>query len=177
MPNLQREVFAELFAQSSAGLKRYIRRFVHSREVAEEIAQEAFLRTFKHARDDRPPQALLYSIARNLALDHYRHESASSRVRVVELPRSNGADGGSLETWMLTQERSALLREAVAQLPPQCRAAFALKMFRGLDYQEIARQLGISCKTVEGHVSRGIRATYGFMRKRYQLEKVSNARG
>jgi len=116
--DIRRDLFSELFARSSGGLKRYIRRFVHSSAVAEEIAQEAFLRTFEHARDNQPPEALLYSIARNLALDHYRHERAALRGRAEVAPRQSLQDGGSLESWILRQERSALLRDAVEKLSP-----------------------------------------------------------
>ena len=165
-----------MFALSSAGLKRYVRRFVHSREIAEEIAQEAFLRAYKHAEDNRPAQALLYSIARNLALDHYRHERSAQAQPLGEIPPPF-SEGESLESWIVAQEKSALLKNAIERLPPQCRAAFALKIFRGLDYQEIAQILGVSHKTVEGHISRGIRETYRYLRMRYQLKDVGTHSG
>lgn len=178
MTDQRRDSFSRLFVLCSAGLKRYVRRFVHSREIAEEIAQEAFLRAYKHAEDNRPARALLYAIARNLALDHYRHERTAQTQPLGEIPPSTVfIEGESLESWILAQERSALLRDAIERLPPQCRAAFALKIFRGLDYQEIAQTLGVSRKTVEGHVSRGIRETYRYLRMRYQLKDVGTHSG
>lgn len=176
MTKVRRDTFSKLFLQSNAGLRRYVRRFVRSSDLADEIAQEAWLRTYKHARDDRPHEALLYSIARNLAVDHYRHERRARSETHREVPQAI-TEGGSLENWILAEERSTLLRDAVEQLPRQCRAAFALKVLRGLNYQEIAARLGISCKTVEGHVSRGIRETYRYLRRRYQLEQGSHRDG
>jgi RNA polymerase sigma-70 factor (ECF subfamily) len=174
------EVFARLFAESGAALRRYVRRLVQSRDSADEIVQEAFLRTYEHARSDRPPGALLYSIAHNLAMDHHRH---ARRVKVdtwqeVGSPAAAAlGEGESLENWLLQEERSSLLKHAVEQLAPQCRAAFALRVFHGSSYRDIAGKLGISEKTVEAHVSRGIRETYRYLRRRYQLKEVTADHG
>jgi len=170
------EVFARLFAESGAALRRYVRRLVQSRESADEIVQEAFLRTYEHARSDRAPGALLYSIAHNLAMDHHRHaRRAQAYTWEVAAPPGEAAagDGESLEAWLLGEERSTLLKDAVEQLAPQCRAAFALRVFHGSSYRDIAAKLGISEKTVEAHVSRGIRETYRTLRRRYQLREVT----
>lgn len=175
MADSRSDAFARLFAESGAALRRYVRRLVHSRESADEIVQEAFLRTYEHARSDRPPGALLYSIAHNLAMDHHRHARRLQAYAWEEAGSPNAADTGeseSLETWLLAEERSSLLRHAIERLAPQCRAAFALRVFHGCSYRDIAAQLGISEKTVEGHVSRGIRETYGYLRRRYQLKEV-----
>lgn len=180
MADSRSEVFARLFAESGAALRRYVRRLVQSRDSADEIVQEAFLRTYEHARSDRPPGALLYSIAHNLAMDHHRH---ARRARVdpweeVGAPTAAAvAEGESLETWLLQEERSSLLKHAVEQLAPQCRAAFALRVFHGCSYRDIAGKLGISEKTVEAHVSRGIRETYGYLRRRYQLKEATADHG
>lgn len=168
------QVFARLFAESGAALRRYVRRLVQSPESAEEIVQEAFLRTYEHARSDRPPGALLYSIAHNLAMDHHRY---ARRVKTCAWeeegsPSAAVAECESLEAWLLREERSSVLKDAVEQLAPQCRAAFALRVFHGCSYRDIAGELGISEKTVEAHVSRGIRDTYRYLRRRYQLKEV-----
>jgi RNA polymerase sigma-70 factor (ECF subfamily) len=55
----------------------------------------------------------------------------------------------------------------VASLPPQCRTAFTLKVFHGCSYKEIAEKLGISTKTVEHHIARGLRDTHQYLRERY----------
>jgi len=172
------EVFARLFAESGAALRRYVRRLVQSRESAEEIVQEAFLRTYEHARIDRSPGALLYSIAHNLAMDHHRH---ARRVKTQVWEEDEGAlnaaavgASDSLENWLLQEERSSLLKDAVEQLAPQCRAAFALRVFHGFSYRDIAGKLGIAEKTVEAHVSRGIRETYCYLRRRYQLKEADH---
>lgn len=177
MAESRHHLFSRLFLESGTTLRRYVRRLVRSRETAEEIVQEAFLRTYEYAQDGRPPNALLYAIARNLAMDHHRRER-TARVEQFGEMRTTGVapagSGESLESWLLSEERSALLRRAVERLSPQCRVAFALKVFHGSSYQEIAEKLAISEKTVEAHISRGIRETYRYVRQRYQLKGASS---
>ena len=42
-------------------------------------------------------------------------------------------------------------------------------MFYGCSYKEVADRLGISAKTVEKHIARGLRETHGFLTKRYEV--------
>lgn len=171
------DVFSRLFAETAAALRRYVRRLVRSRDTAEEIVQEAFLRTYEHAQAGKPPAALLYSIAHNLAMDHHRGARRAQAHTSGEVRLSGAVSEGeavaSLDSWLLAEERSSLLKNAIQRLSPQCRAAFALKVFHGCSYRDIAVQLHISEKTVEVHISRGIRETYRYMRRRYQLEEAA----
>lgn len=60
-------------------------------------------------------------------------------------------------------ERNRLVQEAIDRLPPQCRAAFTLRIFHECSYKEVADRLGISVKTVEQHISRAIRETNRYL--------------
>jgi RNA polymerase sigma-70 factor, ECF subfamily len=174
MPDSRNEVFSRLFIESGAALRRYIRRIVRSPETTDEIVQEAFLRAYEHARGDRPPTGLLYSIARNLAMDKHRHDRAVQVETVGDFSSSPVLiESETLEARALAEEESRLLKDATERLPPQCRAAFALRVFHGSSYKEIAQRLGISTKTVEIHIARGIRDTHRYLRQRYQYKEVS----
>jgi len=165
--------FSKLFLERAAGLKYYIRRLVGSRDTADEIVQEAFLRAYEHADRDRPVGPLVYAIARNLAVDHHRHERLAPADALGENADPyvvSNAGHQSLESWLLAEEQSALLKRAVELLPPQCRAAFTLRVFHCCSYKEIAVRLGIAEKTVEAHISRGMRETFRYLRQRYQLK-------
>src|SRR5258707_13242088 len=67
------EIFTKLFAESRQALHRYIQRFVGSSETAKEIVQEAFLRTYRQRDSVTTLRAFLFSTARNLAANEYRH--------------------------------------------------------------------------------------------------------
>ncbi len=169
MPDSRTTYFSNLFSESRQALRQYVRRFVRSRETTEEIVQEAFLRTYAHAQPNQAPKAFLFSVARNLATDHYRHERIAQTDTLGDSdPSDVMSQGESAESRLLTDERSRLLKDAVAHLPPQCRAVFALKIFHDCSYDEISERLGISAKTVENHVARGLRETHHYVRRRYR---------
>lgn len=151
-----------------------MRRLVRTRGVAEDIVQEAYLRTYAsevpvsgEAREDgaRP---YLFSVARNLASKARRHD------RVVDAYAAQYAAASELhgvhespEDAALADERIRLLNEAVGRLPPQCRAAFTLRMFQDRSYKEIATYLGISRKTVEKHIALGVRQVHAALNRRF----------
>jgi RNA polymerase sigma-70 factor (ECF subfamily) len=77
----------------------------------------------------------------------------------------------SLEAELLRDERNQLIQEAIDRLPPQCRAAFALRVFHECSYKEVADRLGISAKTVEKHIARGLRDTHSYLKRRYDAPR------
>jgi RNA polymerase sigma-70 factor (ECF subfamily) len=161
-------VFERLFSESREALRHYVRRFVGSRETADEIVQEAFLRTYEHSEEVKIPRAFLFSTARNLALDSRRHDRIAKTDSLGDIDVAGVvSEGESPEAGLLADQRSRLLQEAVARLPPQCRTAFTLKVFHGCSYKEIAQRLGISPKTVEHHIARGLRDTHEYIRQHY----------
>jgi RNA polymerase sigma factor (sigma-70 family) len=163
------DFLSRLFSESSRALRRYVRALVGSREKAEDIVQEAFLRTYEHRRNVTTPRAFLFSAARNLAIDARRHERIARTDSVGDV-EVLGVVSGSVtpEAQALADERSQLLRQAIEHLPPQCRAVFALKVFHACSYQEISQRLGISVKTVEKHVGRGLKDTHQYVKRHYR---------
>jgi len=169
MSDPRADFFSRLFSESQAGLRRYVRKLVPSRDTADEIVQEAFLRTYERAESSKAPKAFLYSIARNLATDYRRHDRIAQTDTVGDLDASRViTQRESLEAGLLADERSRLLKDAVEHLPPQCRVVFALKVFHACSYKEISERLGISAKTVENHVARGLRETHRYVRRQYK---------
>src|ERR1700692_5134273 len=73
------EIFTKLFAESRQALQRSIQRFVGSSETAKEIVQEAFLRTYRQRESVTTLRAFLFSTARNLAANEYRHRRIMER--------------------------------------------------------------------------------------------------
>jgi len=162
------EVFAKLFAESRQALHSYIRRFVRSSETAKEIVQEAFLRTYRQGDSVTTLRAFLFSTARNLAANEYRHQRTVERAAQIDFEDPGaGEEGESLESELIRDERNRLIQEAIDRLPPQCRAAFTLRIFHECSYKEVAEHLDISVKTVEKHISRAIRDTNSYLNSRY----------
>src|SRR6266436_5611101 len=82
------EIFTKLFAESRQALHRYIQRFVGSSETAKEIVQEAFLRTYRQRESVTTLRAFLFSTARNLAANEYRHRRTVEAGAVGDLHAS-----------------------------------------------------------------------------------------
>jgi RNA polymerase sigma-70 factor (ECF subfamily) len=68
--------------------------------------------------------------------------------------------------WLDGRRKLALLAQAVAHLPPQCRKAFLLRRIDGMEYKEIAKQMNISVSCVEKHVANGLLKCNVFLRAR-----------
>jgi RNA polymerase sigma-19 factor, ECF subfamily len=166
------ENFIKLFAESRQALHRYIRRFVPSSETAKEIVQEAFLRTYRERESVLTLRAFLFSTARNLAANEFRHRRAVERGTLTSLDEERvHVECESLESGLLRDERNRLIQEAIDRLPPQCRAAFTLRVFHEYSYKEVADRLGISVKTVEKHISRAMRETNSYLKIRYSATR------
>jgi RNA polymerase sigma-70 factor, ECF subfamily len=169
MPDSRLELISKLFSESQRALHRYVRRLVASPETAEDIVQEAYLRTYEHAEGIEIPRAFLFSTARNLAADSRRHDRVAKTDTLGDFDVPGVVpEGKTLESEVLADEESRLLKEAIDHLSPQCRAAFTLKVFHAYSYKQIAQRLSLSPKTVENHIARALRQTHVYLRRRYK---------
>lgn len=143
--------FEELHRRYREELLHVLRRRLGRPDLAEDLAQETFLRA---ARAIHSPGAMFFvawlrRIATNLCLDHFR----AQRRRPTPLPLgpSVGPRSATLDT-ELEVTRREMAREVwrcLAQLSPRQRAALVLREIEGLDYRSIAAHLGLSVPAVE----------------------------
>ena len=131
-------------------------RIVRRHEVADDVTQEAFLRGYQ-ALDrfevGRPFGPWICRIAANLAVNHVR----SPVAREEPLPEGHGetpAESPDPLQGVLDTEARVVLQTALADLPAEQRAVFALRVYEDLSYREIAETLGISLGTVMSRLSR-----------------------
>ena len=142
-----RGAFGELVRCHREGVINVVYRMCGDANLAEDAAQEAFIRAWQHLPRYRPRSPFrnwLYRIATNVALDALRRERETVDVDSISLAAHN--DGP--ETVMEGQERGERVREAVLALPPASRAVLVLREYEGLSYREIADTLGIPSGTV-----------------------------
>lgn len=145
-----------LYIEHHGWLRSWLRRRLASQEDAADLAQDTFIRILL-----RPPvlaclpqpRAYLASIARGLVIDHWRRQSLEQAVleALASLPTeylpSEQERLAAIET---LQEIDRLLYD----LSPAIRQTFVLSQLEGLGYDEIARRLGISTRTVKRHMVR-----------------------
>jgi RNA polymerase sigma factor (sigma-70 family) len=128
-------------------------------EDAHDVAQEAYVRLlqYQNSTSVRSPSSMLFRIAINVAndlgrADKVRHIADQCPVDEVELV----SEQPSAERELSAVEDLALLRAAIAGLPPKCRQVFLLSRVRQMTYPQIARHCGISVKMVEKHISHAL---------------------
>lgn len=128
---------------------------VASRAEVDELAQEVFLRVFRALPgfEPRGPGSLtgwVLTIAGRLAIDELRRQRVTGGGDADRLESPGpGADAGAAQVQL-----SASLVRALATLTPDQRAAFVLRVFHELDYDDIARALDVDVGTVKSRLSR-----------------------
>jgi len=145
------------------GLVSYVKRMLGDVDAAEDVAQEAFVRLWEErARwwTWSVPRAVLYRIARNLALNELKVRGF--RERQLDLQRSSGPPTSLTPVQLMECEE---LRQAVGQavnaLPPRRREVFVLARFHGLSYREIAQTLEIAPQTVANQMATALATLEG----------------
>ncbi len=146
-------------------------RMVRDRELAEDLAQEAFLRAFRALErydPTRPLSTWLFRIAHNLAVDHLRRRTPETvpidggeggwtgdgeRVPGISLPSPEEAPDRYVEN----RELGDLLEEAIGRLRPEYRSAILLRHVEGCSYEEVAEILELPVGTVKTHLHRARR--------------------
>ena len=164
--------FEILLERHRKPIYNFIFRFVGSRDVAEDLLQETFLRVIKGAANYQRKAKFttwLYTIARNLCVDQSRrkkHRKAAS----LDQPMTKSEDSGTLMDVIpgkeMPSDRKAVSRQlhqtihrALAALPGEQREVFLMREFLNMPFKQIAEIVGIPENTVKS-------------RMRYALEKL-----
>jgi len=148
--------FNYLVAKYHRPMIHFLYRMVHNQAVAEELAQEVFLRVYR-ARDSYRAEARfttwLYRIATNLAVNHARdtrHERAAQTIYLDAPDEETGMspdladDEPSVEQRLVRDERMAAIRSHVMALPERQRMAVLMHKYQGMDYRQIGEVLKLS---------------------------------
>jgi len=159
-----RRAFGELVRRYREGVVNVVYRMCGDANLAQDAAQEAFIRAWKHLPNFRPrPPSVrkgkpsdsfrnwLYRIATNAARDILRRERET--VDVDGLPLA-AADAGPAEM-VESAERGERVRQAVLALPTASREVLILREYEGLSYREIADTLSIPIGTVMSRLNYG----------------------
>lgn len=105
----------------------------------------------------RSARALLFTTARNLALDAVRRQRVVSFESLTEAADSSVlADNTDVVATVSKQQELELLTKAIQSLPERCRQIFTLRTAYGLTQRQIAEKLGVSESTVEKQMAQGI---------------------
>ena len=165
-----RELYAQLVYRYERELFSYLRRYLGSAEMAEDVFQATFLQVhlkcdlFEEGRRFRP---WLYTIATNAAIDA-RRRNKRHRMVSLDTPREqenedvgrlvNLLESGDLgpSDFAISAERSRLVRKTLDELPESMTAVIHLIYYQGMKYREAAEVLEIPVGTVKSRLHSAI---------------------
>ena len=150
--------FGELLERNRSIVVSYLSRMVVNRAVAEELAQDVFVRVYRSRRTYEPTARFstwLYRITTNVALNYFRDERITQNQVSLDMQdavqlRREAADGTPLvEDRLVNEVVARQIRGAIRALPPKQRAAVIMHKYEEMDYAQIARVLGCSTSAVK----------------------------
>lgn len=159
--------FTVLVNRYQGRITNFLHRSIGDRERAEDLAQETFLRVYRHiTRFDRSKKfsTWIYTIASNLAKNELRNRSRN--VVFSTFTELEGPDEDDTRTFQFEDARSRpddlyhkrrlteIVQAAIAKLPDHHRETFILREIEGKNYEEIAEILDCCLGTVKSRLSR-----------------------
>lgn len=145
----ERNAFSELVRIHAQGVFNVVYRMCGDTLVAEDAAQETFIRAWQNLasyRHQMPLRNWLYRIAFNAGMDMLRKEKRILPNDIEEMQLADEHPGP--ESMVSQKERINLVQRAILSLPEASRAVLVLREYEGLSYHEIAEALDIPVGTV-----------------------------
>lgn len=160
MPTALDQWFTEQILVHEEALSRYLARNCSRRDEIHDLRQEIYVRVYEAAARSLPdrPGPFLFASARHLLADRARR----ARVVSIETVGDSGqlnvlVDELSPERWCGGRQVLRRLADAFDRLPERCREVVWLRRVEELSQKEVAARMGISEKTVEKHIAKGMR--------------------
>jgi RNA polymerase sigma-70 factor, ECF subfamily len=171
--------FTRLVRRHKTPVYNFILRSVRSREVAEDLAQDVFVKVVQNAADFKHEARFstwAYTIARNVCIDHLRKAALRKHPSLDQATNNNGGEdgptlgeriadshfGASVDRVAIGSELGKRITRAVEELPPEQREVFLLREVANVPFKEIAEIVGVPENTTKS-------------RMRYALERLQQA--
>lgn len=165
--------FNLIFSKYRDQLFAYLYKVTKSKELAEEIVLDVFLKLW-HGREAITEiqnfEGFLYKVAHNKAIDFFRAAKRSQALQqalweaITEAPAADNADN-----LILLKNTDALIKKAIDQLSPQRKKVFELRHYEDLSYAEIAATLNLSSNTVRNHLAASLQFIRDYLEKNNAL--------
>ena len=146
--------FKILFERYYSDLVKFAISHVRSPEEAEGIVQEVFLYIWDHRQKIELRSSLkayLYAATRYRAIYFFRKKKRLPDFTEVD-ETSGNTNGDDAQLLMEYLEVESRIIKVVDDLPPKCKEIYLLSREEGLSHKAIAKQLGVSVKTVENQI-------------------------
>ncbi len=151
--------FREVFEFFSPRVFAFALKLTHSRDLAEELVQDVFLKIWTSRNTLRNVEhfpAYLYTITRNLSFNQMKRLSIEQRAK-QEYVQGLRVENFETEESVIYRDYERILSVAIDRLSPQQKLVYSLCRGEGLKYGEAARKLRISPLTVKTHMQQALR--------------------
>lgn len=161
--------FEEEIQPHEPKLRAWLRARFPSLHELDDLVQESYVRIIQARENGKLTNAksYLFATARNAAIDLFRR---SRLVRVETIDGDAGRavieDAPSIPDALHRDHELALLAAAIQSLPTRCRRVVVLQKLHGFTYKQIAAELGISERTVNAQIAKGVLRIRNYMRSR-----------
>lgn len=163
--------FCELYALYKDRLLFFALKFLKSRDLAEDVFQDAFTSVWQNRRflnPNMPFAPYVYTIVKNRILNLLAGLDKELELRSTILSGSLDATNET-EDRVLDADLNILLEKALDALTPQQKRVFELSRKEMKSHKEIADQLDISVYTVQQHISAALKVIRSFLAKYLKL--------
>lgn len=157
------DAFSNLVSMYEKKIYNYCLRMTNSREDAEDLTQEIFVRVYKSLKGFKGNSQFstwVFRIAHNICIDHYR----KAKLTTVSLNRPKNeedkremdlpSEDPTPEEEALRKEQQEFLLKCIEELRPEYKAVIILRDVQHHSYEEIAKILNVPLGTVKSHISR-----------------------
>ena len=156
LTNRDEVAFEQVFKTHYKNLYAYALTMLKDESDAEEMVQQVFFKLWERSENlsfSGSIPAYLYRAVHNESLNFLKHQKVKAGHQLhVAYSMKNRSE--QAQSKMIRKELENRFREALNELPEQCRTVFQLSRFEDMKYREIADKLDISVKTVENHMGR-----------------------
>jgi RNA polymerase sigma-70 factor (ECF subfamily) len=155
--------FEELVSAYEKKIYNYCLRMTNSREDAEDLTQEVFIKVYRSLKNFKGNSQLstwIYRIAHNICIDNYRRNKATVVPLTHNRPGEEERELDLLSTepspeeTVITREKQEMIMACINSLKPEYRSVIILRDIQHHSYDEIANILDIPLGTVKSHISR-----------------------
>lgn len=155
--------FYDMFA---TGIHAVSYRMLGNGEEAEDVVQEILLRTLTNVVLLVPDYAGMVRRLRRMTINECIDRLRKKHIVWEELDAETDiCDETDIDNYIVQEERSKVLHQAIESLPPQSRTVLQLAVIEEMDYDEIASLLHISASGVRAHLTRAKQKLVNYFKK------------
>ncbi len=162
------EALRLLFEQYQPILYRSVLYNLQDADMAHDVVQETFVRVWNYRSTLQPHLPLLgflFRISKNLVLDLAKHKAVQRKLEADIPPALHPSVDDPAESLHLSMLEEKVAEVVRTKLPAKCREVFLLSRVEEMSNAEISRHLGISVKTVENQITRGLKILRRHLRR------------